>query len=89
MSLSSFIAKTGINPTFIAFNAHCWFAYAVTFTARAHWVALAVVIAAAVKEFSFDARFEVPKQTTADNVEDFSGYVSGAILGTLALIYLK
>jgi hypothetical protein len=39
------------------------------------------VVAAAVKEFGYDAHYELPKQTFADNLMDFSFYVLGGLLG--------
>ena len=78
MSLSSFIAKTGTNPDFIAFNAHMWFAYAVVFTAHVPFAAAVMLAGAAVKEFWFDATYESPKQTFKDNALDFLGYATGA-----------
>lgn len=48
--------------------------YAVSFAA-------ALMVYAAVKEFWYDARFELPKQTWQDNVLDFSMYGVGTILG--------
>jgi hypothetical protein len=44
-------------------------------------VATALMIAfAAVKEFVYDARFEIPKQTSFDNWTDFGGYCAGLAL---------
>jgi hypothetical protein len=85
MSLASFIAKTGTNPYFIAFNAHCWSAYALVVTVPWHvTAALAVAALAAVKEFWFDATYEVPKQTSLDNLTDWVGYAAGAVLAVVA-----
>jgi hypothetical protein len=90
MSLTSWIAKLGVNPTFIAQNAHCWFAYSVLITAHLlfpdlafAWLALPALALAAIKEFWFDASNEVPKQTFADNATDFSGYVLGVVLSAV------
>jgi len=46
------------------------------------WTLIVVVVAAALKEFVYDAHFETdPVQTAADNWQDFSGWVAGAVLG--------
>lgn len=91
MSVSSFIAKTGTNPAFIAFNAHCWFAFAVVHAVcaltSAGWPALIAILLAGIKEFWFDARYEVPVQTLIDNLEDFLGYTVGIVLALLALMF--
>lgn len=81
----NFIAKLGENPAFIAFNAHCWFAFSAVYVAGAHGydleaAALGFVLAAA-KEFWFDATYETnPPQTFDDNIEDFAGYLAGIVL---------
>lgn len=89
--LLNWIATTGENPKFIAAMAHCWFAAFVVGSAH-RWgldvriyVYLTVLIVAGIKEFYFDARYEKnPPQTTADNIEDFMGYVVGAAIGMWA-----
>jgi hypothetical protein len=85
--LTAFIATTGTNPEFVAFMAHMWFAYAVVKTSGHYLVALPVLALAAFKEFYFDARYESPKQTFRDNLTDWLGYTTGALLacGALAL----
>jgi hypothetical protein len=82
--LSAFIAKLGTNPTFVAFHAHCWFAFAVVHTLGPWSVWFAVPLAAA-KEFWFDATYEVPKQTFLDNCEDFIGYSAGMVIAVSAV----
>lgn len=77
--LASFIAKIGVNPTFIAFQAHCWFAFSVVSTCGRYSVPV-VLVSAALKEFWFDAKYEVPAQTWKDNTLDFAGYTTGALL---------
>ena len=86
-TVTAWIAKVGVNPDFIAFNAHAGFAYALvhTFGWRA---ALVVIPAAAAKEFWFDATYEVPKQTFSDNAMDFAGYATGVVLALLALRFV-
>lgn len=81
MSLTSVVAKVGVNPYWIAANAHCWFAFAVLTFFPHWWVFVAGAAIAAIKEFIFDARNEVPKQTAFDNWSDFAGYLVGLGLG--------
>jgi hypothetical protein len=95
MSIAAWIAKLGVNPTFIAQNAHCWFAFSLMtvlhLAFRAAPVMAFAVLAlmlAAAKEFWFDAAYEVPKQTVEDGVVDFLGYGLGLTLGTLAMQWL-
>jgi hypothetical protein len=83
--LRSLIATVGVNPDFIAFNAHAGFAYAIVHTFGVRLLPVVLVVAA-VKEFWFDANYEVPKQTTQDNVTDFVGYATGAFLALLAIL---
>lgn len=46
------------------------------------WMVFEVgVVAAAIKEFWYDANYEIPKQTWQDNVMDFSFYVLGGGVG--------
>lgn len=90
MSISSFVARVGSNPQFVAFNAH-WGCTTIFLAALHKWahppmlpLILGVVLAAGVKEFWFDAREEAD-QTFLDNLEDFLGYMVGvaAYLGGL------
>jgi hypothetical protein len=90
VSLSSFIARTGTNPNFVAFNAHCWFAFAVvgswniSFHARLA-LAVAATLAALGKEFWFDLHYETtPPQTILDSLRDFAGYMAGTWGAVLA-----
>jgi hypothetical protein len=39
------------------------------------------VVAAAIKEFWYDANYELPKQTWQDNLMDFSFYLLGGVIG--------
>ena len=48
---------------------------------RAFGFAGAWAVYAALKEFVYDANFELPKQTWRDNVLDFSTLVGGALFG--------
>ncbi|HYX20484.1 MAG TPA: DUF1653 domain-containing protein [Thermoanaerobaculia bacterium] len=48
----------------------------------AWWIAFAAVaVAAAIKEFWYDARYELPKQTFGDNLMDFAFYALGSGAG--------
>jgi hypothetical protein len=72
-----------VTPAFVAFQAHCWFAYALVFTFGAHmwpWV----LGAAAVKEFYIDKHFEA-NQSFKDNLQDWVGYLVGTVLGLVLL----
>lgn len=93
MSLSSLIARVGVSPTWITANAHVWFAYAVTYTilpyaTNAYLVCGVLLAAAGAKEFWFDAKYEVPRQTFLDNAEDFLGYLAGVALAASMRVWL-
>jgi hypothetical protein len=88
MSLSSVIAKIGVNPFFIAFNAHAWFAFSIVSTFYSKWMVAAALLATFIKEFWFDATYEVPKQTFEDNLTDWLGYCSGIGLAVLTKTFL-
>lgn len=85
MTIAVKIAALGESPTFIAANAHAWFAFAVV-TVLAHWLPVPLVIVACLllaagKEFGFDLKYETtPKQTLADSVMDFAGYSAGMVM---------
>lgn len=75
------------DPRFLAQIAHALGAYSVVLTAEyfgGHKIcilfAALFVIYAAVKEFWYDANFELPKQTTFDNVLDFTFYMVGIVV---------
>jgi hypothetical protein len=76
-----------VTPAFVAFQAHCWFAYAVVFTFFNPWVVGGAVVAAGVKEFYIDKHFE-SDQSFKDNAQDFVGYAVGVVLAVLARVYL-
>jgi hypothetical protein len=93
VSLSKIVAGLGQSPTFVAFQAHMWFAFAVVYVpvSRWHWplglLIIGGILAAGFKEFSFDATQEKePPQTFEDNLTDFTGYVAGIFLATVALL---
>jgi multisubunit Na+/H+ antiporter MnhB subunit len=43
--------------------------------------ASALTTYAAIKEFWYDANYEIPKQTNLDNITDFSFYCVGLVVG--------
>ena len=71
-----------VTPDFVAFQAHCWFAYALAYTFPHPWVYAAVIIGAVIKEFYVDKHFELA-QSFKDNLLDFSGYATGVLLAFL------
>ena len=80
--ITSFIATLGTNPIWIAANAHFWFAAFLMHVTHNFYLLAAIVVAAAIKEFWFDAKYETdPVQTNFDNWTDFAGYVGGAAFG--------
>lgn len=69
--------------------------YAIVLTAAffgRQWAALgfgaALLVYAAVKEFWYDANYEIPHQTAADNWLDFSMYAVGITVG-LVVVFAK
>jgi hypothetical protein len=74
------------NTQYLAQVGHTLGGYGVIITA-AYWsrsllplliVTAVGVVAAAVKEFIYDKRFELPRQTNLDDITDFSFYMVGA-----------
>lgn len=54
--------------------------------APAWWIAWTMLIAyAGIKEYVYDANYELPKQTFADNTTDFIFYQVGAGIGVLVM----
>lgn len=95
--MSNVIADVGQNPVFVAFMAHAGFGYAVVLTTWAAAgglhpalvAAAAMTLAAALKEFWFDARFEMhPRQTFKDDLIDFVGYATGVVLALALAVAL-
>ena len=80
--------------TYLAAMAHVGWACLIVLTAyilhpsAAITTALGVMIFAALKEYVYDANFEIPKQTARDNTQDFLGYLGGVLLAALVL-YVK
>jgi len=90
MDFARIVADIGVNKTFIASNAHVWFAYAVLYTLPHHWGFYALATAlAGLKEYWFDATYEVPVQTFWDNTRDFAAYGLGIGLAYLAQRFLR
>ena len=84
-SIINFITGLGQSIQFVAFAAHFFAAgylmMLVAFLCPSWllWIALGITGLAAVKEYVFDAKYELnPPQTFLDNTEDFSGWVAGA-----------
>ena len=76
------------NPQYLAQVGHFFFGSTVTLVAAlfgplvAVWIALgAVTLYAAVKEFWYDLRYEIPKQSFGDSAMDFAFIVGGAAVG--------
>jgi hypothetical protein len=83
------------NPQFLAQIGHVLFGCLVMVLAaffggtKATWIALPImVVFALIKEFWYDATYELPKQTFADNAMDFGFYCLGTGVG-LGLACLK
>jgi hypothetical protein len=86
MNIASKIAAFGEDPAFVAFNAHCWFAFSLMSVCRTYLAPLHLAtfftLTAFVKEFWFDLRYEsTPRQTVLDSLHDFVGYAFGICLG--------
>ena len=78
------------NPQYLAQVGHFFGAYSVTLTSfmlSSHWhyVLLAGIVNGLVKEFWYDLKFELPKQSLADSTMDFVFYFLGmcAALGVI------
>jgi len=74
------------NSQYLAQVGHFFGAYAVVLTtaafAKSWYVVLPVIgigiVVAAVKEFWYDLKYELPKQSFLDSFEDFAFYMLGA-----------
>ena len=92
MSLAKIVAALGESADFVAFQAHCWFAFALVYYTVGHgtslwWTAGFAAVAALLKEWWFDATQEKnPPQTFADNALDSLGYLTGIGLAIAALL---
>ncbi len=87
--LAAFVAALGTNLTFVASMAHVFSAFALVAFLPSWWTVAAIALVAGVKEFVFDAREESPKQTFADNLLDWSGYLAGGFLAAWHFGILK
>lgn len=45
-----------------------------------------LLLAALVKEFWYDIRFETPTQTVTDGLIDFAGYATGTLIGSIIIL---
>jgi uncharacterized membrane protein YedE/YeeE len=65
-------------------KAHILLSIALLTSVHLAWMGYATaggVVAAALKEYWYDATYELPKQTFKDNTEDFLGYCAGMAVG--------
>ena len=86
-TLSSWVSKLGQSIQFVAFWAHFGVA-ALVVEHTPHHVLTAVLVAlgAAVKEFWYDAKYEInPPQTFTDNLTDWLGWTLGAVVALLLM----
>ncbi len=86
--LTAFISRVGENPKTIAFFAHSGVAATVLLLFSGWHQYLAAVIAIGVagfKEFVFDHLYEkTPPQTFWDDLDDFTGYLTGIAFALFA-----
>jgi hypothetical protein len=81
------------NTQFLAFMGHAGWAALITLAvaylgatfAVLGWVTAAWVLAAGLKEYWYDANYEVPHQTFAMNTQDFVGYVTGLVIAWMLI----
>lgn len=84
------------NPTFLAQSAHFFSAIAIIMT-LAHFFGEAGGLVAAglftayavVKEFWYDLKYELPKQSLGDSALDFTFYMIGVTVASCILIFAK
>jgi uncharacterized membrane protein YedE/YeeE len=84
--LSNLISTLGESLQFVAFCAHAGVAAYLLkeFPSARWWLAGGIILFAVGKEFWYDATYERnPPQTSADNWQDFAGYVVGVGIGLL------
>lgn len=81
------------NYNFIAFMAHSCSALSLMlltgYLLGSTWtmpMALAIMVFAGVKEFWYDIKYELPKQTVTDGFLDFAGYIAGTFVGSLVVM---
>jgi len=87
------LTNTWMNdPNYLAQVGHVLFGYSliltVAFAGRSFescwWTLAGGALVAGLKEFWYDAKYEIPKQTFWDNLLDFSMYIVGGFVGMLA-----
>jgi len=79
------------NPVYLAQASHVLGGYSfvltVAFLSNRFWLACVMFVLgvglAGVKEFWYDAKYELPAQTSFDNWLDFSTYIVGGLIGLL------
>jgi hypothetical protein len=94
--LSKYLTNEWMNEvSFLAPMAHIgWAALIVLATAilsgsnvkACGYASAGLTLFAALKEYVYDANFEIPKQTFRDNTEDFAGYLGGIALAWLIVV---
>lgn len=88
MSLATFVARVGQLPSWLADQAHIWFAAWVVLAAthlfghEPYWIG-GVVVAAMLKEFVFDIKVE--KDSWTGSLIDFAGYCFGCAISVAIL----
>lgn len=68
-----------MTTAYLSNNSHAWTLF----------FAALLVAYAGVKEFWYDAKYEIPVQTWKDNLLDFSMYVVGLIVGLTVVFLIK
>lgn len=86
MNVITFLRSFQNSPLFANLAIHAWLAAFLVSVALGKGLHLGPVIAgalalAALKEFWFDHRYEIPPQPYANAAQDFAGYVIGIALG--------
>jgi len=85
MSIASIVNRLNASSAFVSFNVHSWFACTAVYHVAKynHQLVLTAVIFAALtalKEYWFDANYEIPKQTFVDSSIDWGSYLFGTVL---------
>lgn len=81
------------DPSYIGASAHAYGACSLVLAGYVFggwkgvaWVLCVGIPVAALKEFWYDATYELPRQTSRDNRTDFLTYLGGAVLALVALL---
>lgn len=84
------------NATFLAQAGHFLLCYSMVLTGEFLFGHIAAVVVAAlmlgygvVKEFWYDMKFELPKQTWGDSILDFCFLVFGIIFALVMIFFIK